>query len=475
MFEQQIANTKLAGMLADCMFRRISGCGYDGDISFISTLRAMLMHIDLGDNSVTFNVATAHLDDMNTPDGCSALLQHHLKPDTITYLAISAPATESVATNTEQFFVHSAPEMAHEFMDVREFFAQKMACRAMINEQTRSALIVVLSSNMKKHHLAQCIMPKLMPWYFTGVSLSALQRRLLSSLTERYQDTYERTLNAIADTDWYRQRSNSAAMSAFKRRGLQRKKDNVEKRIRDHQSRIDILNQDLIAELRSINDMNLQLNGVLLAIESEDSGNDDLTDFLTANPDVEIMSIDGDYMQILVKSYLDVYDPDAYASMSRNPNSWYWSDSSATTGPFISRQARKQVLDAIFSDNPTFKIRSFGIYKMNCNTSEVGGSGGRYSDVVPVDRYANPHLYYASCLGSYRSTISRAMTNGDIVGAISQCIASAHSVNVTESATFRHLCRDIFVNDQPILEGPEGRLFTTLQAYEYLNNANTEE
>lgn len=474
MFETKIQETKLAGSMADCMFRRINGCEYEGDISFISTLRALLMHVDMGNEAVTFASSSVDIEMFETYDSYVNVLTANLLPNKITYLSVNAPVVADAEAAKTTFFSHNAPDHIHEFMDVREFFEQKMACRAMICEQTHSALIVVLNSNMKKHHLAQCIMPKMLPWFFNNVRLSVLQRTLLSSLTDRYQDRYVRTITAVADTDWFRQRETAAALSAFKRRNIERQKVATETEIAKIENRIDALNSDLVAELRRVNDQNLKLNGIMLALETDTFEDDGLSDFLAANPDVSIISMDGDVMKVLVKSYLDVYDPDAYASMARNANSWYWANTATSSGPFVSRENRKRVLDAIFSDTPIFKIRSFGVYKLNCSIGEVGGSGGRYGEAVPTDRYANPHLYYASCLGSYRSHISKAICRGDMVGAISQCIASAHSVNVTESATFRHLCHDIFVSDQPYLEGPNGQLFNALQAYQYLTQQNHE-
>lgn len=468
MFETPILRTKFAGNLADCMFRRISGCEYEGDISFISTLRALLMHVDLGDHRVSFRVSDASIDNFDQEETCHHLIRSNLCADSITYLSVSVPFDVDQNTAKERFFLHAAPEDVHEFMDVREFFAQKMACRAVICEQTRSALIIVLSSNLKKHHLAQCILPKMLPWYFGRTQLSNLQRNLLFSLTSRTPESYSQNIEAISDTDWFRQRTVSASMQAFKRRGMERQKNNTKAEIDSCEARIERINQDLLVEIRRLNEQNMRLNGIMMAMESDENDSGELAEFLAANSDVEIMSMDGDNMQILVKGYLDIYDPDAYASLARNQNSWYWSGTAAPVGVFMSYTARKLVMDAIFSDTPTFKIRSFGLYTLNCNSNDVIANGGRYNDNVPRDRYANPHLNYASCLGSYRSHIIKQLGRGDIVGAISQCISSAHSVNVTESATFRHLCRDIFVSDQPILEGPEGKLYTTLQAYEYL-------
>ena len=85
------------------------------------------------------------------------------------------------------------------------------------------------------------------------------------------------------------------------------------------------------------------------------------------------------------------------------------------------------------------------------------------------DCYANPHLQYHACLGSYRSLINEALGEGNLIAALSRCITSVHSVNVVEAASFAHTCRDLFTDyNRPYLEGPDGKSYTTLQAYQYL-------
>jgi hypothetical protein len=180
-------------------------------------------------------------------------------------------------------------------------------------------------------------------------------------------------------------------------------------------------------------------------------------------------------MRILIKGYLDVFDPEAYKTLARNSGSWYWARTGTIMGPFMRYENRKLVMDAIFGDNPIFKIKTYAKYLLNLDHSEVGSGDHHRNEGENVsDRYPNPHLYYASCLGSYRSHINRALQRGDLVGAISQCITSAHSVNVTESATFGCLCRDLFTSTNSILEGPDGESYTVLQAYEYLTKQNTQ-
>lgn len=470
MFETRIQNTKLAGSLADCMFRRISGCDYEGDYSFISTLRALLMNRVTGDSRIEFKVCSFPI--IADQDRMTKCLEGCVQTDAISYVSVVRDMTDDEENAKQAFFAFSAPQQLHEFMDVRSFFAEKMACRAFICEESRSAVIMVLSSDIKKHHLAQCIVPKLLPWFFHGSRISVNERSLLFGLRERMPSQYLRAIDNICDTDTFRQRSASAALLAWKRKGLERQKTAAEREINNCNSVIERLNTELLNELRRLNQKNFTLNGILLALESDDNGNDDLAEFIAGNRHVRFMDSGSDNMQFVITGYLDVYDPEAYRSMARNSNCWYWTESAASYGPFMQRAARKLVMDAIFGDSPVFKIKTYGVYTLDIEHNSVSANN-RYTAVEGVsDRYANPHLYYASCLGSYRQHINKALQNGDLVGALSQCIASVHSVNVTESATFRHLCYDIFRNDQPILEGPNGQAFTVQQAYEYLTNQN---
>lgn len=468
MFETRIQNTKLAGSLADCMFRRINGCDYEGDYSFISTLRALLMHRISGDNRITFKQYGFELS--NDPALMTTSLESCIGSDTIAYVSVSRNMTEDEDVSKQTFFAFPTPQNLHEFMDVRSFFAEKMACRAFMSQESKSAVIMVLSSDMKKHHLAQCIIPKLLPWYFEQGRISVNERSMLYGLRDRIPNAYLRAIENICDTDAFRQKSAAAALLSFKRKGLERQKRDAQRNIENYNSSIDRLNRDLLSQLRLVNQENFKLNGILLALESDEDDSGDVTQFIASNRNVHFVDSDNsDAMKFIITGYLDIYDPEAYRSMARNPNCWYWTESATHSGPFMSRENRKRVMDAIFGDSPVFKIKTYGCYSMDLEHGEVSANGGRYGHADGVDnRYANPHLYYASCLGSYRPHINKALQRGDLVGAISQCITSVHSVNVTESATFRHLCHDIFRDDRPILEGPNGQSFTTLQAYEYL-------
>lgn len=468
MFETRIQNTKLAGSLADCMFRHINGCDYEGDYSFISTLRALLMNRITGDDRITFKCrrfsVSVNMDDMTSN------LARCIEQNVIAYVSVSRDAEQDEDESKQAFFGFTAPESLHEFMDVRGFFEQKMSCRAFINEQTRSAIIIVLDSNIRKHHLAQCIIPKLIPWYFEQGRISVNERAILYGLRERRPDAYQTAIENICNTDTFKQKSTAAAIMSFKRKGLERQKLQTERNIQNYNNHVDKLHNELLSQLRNLNQENFKLNGILLALESDDSSSDEVTQFISSNRNIRFIDSDGgDVMKFIITGHLDIYDPEAYRSMARNNYSWYWSESATSNGPFMTRENRKRVMDAIFGDSPVFKIKTYGVYYLNLDSGNVSADGGRYEHIDESEtHYANPHLYYASCLGSYRQHIAAAIQRGDLIGAISQCITSVHSVNVTESATFRHLCCDIFKTDKAILEGPNGQSFTTRQAFEYL-------
>lgn len=468
MFESKIENTQLAGTLADCMFRRVSGCDYQGDVSFISTLRALLMDVDVPEPGVKF--AVSGMPSGSAPEAISSSVASALEANnTITYVSVDTDLTAE-EQGKERFFAFSAPDNAHEFEDVREFFASKMDCRAFICEANRSSAIVVRSTALSKHHLVQCILPKLLPWIFSGVQLSAAKRNLLYALRERKSVNYRRALDAMCDSDEFRSKVANAAIANIQRRSLMQKKDAVENEIRVSKDRIETHYSSIEQLYRNVANFEERLSGILIAMENPGS-DEELTSFLASNPNIQIETKQLDNtLTFIIKGYLDVYDPEAYRTLSRNAASWYWNRGSVDTEPFIRKENRKLVLDAIFGENPQFKLKTFGVFRFDLNAKSVSACA-RYDEnggQIPANCFPNPHLYYASCLGSYRSHIMAALAKGDLVGAFSQCISSAHSVNVTESATFGILCRELFTRPGAFLESSDGTCYTVFQAYEWL-------
>ena len=468
MFENRISTTKLTGSLADCMFRRINGSSYDGDVSFLATVRALLMGRIPNDEEFNMSIVSTGITSKTT-ETCQHEVNNlsagkQLCVINMRYDIVSGDETAQL----EKFNSITAPDGFREHADIREFFAQKMTCRAFINETAKNTCVLILNMNMRKYHLIQCILPRLLPWYFNRGRCSVQEMNLLRSLRDIYSTQYERCIEAICDTNTFRQKHATAALSSFKRRGLEQQKSRIERQIRDFNSTIERLNADIATYIRKVNDENLKLNGVLNSLNNNEDSSDDLTQFIASNRNISMVTDENNNgLCFIIRGHLDVFDAEQYRTMARSTSSWYW-HSGNHHGVFATREARKKVMDAIFGLNPIFKLKTCGYFRFNLDNNDVSARSGYRFGADYSDCYPNPHLYYNSCLGSHWTPINRALGRGDLVGAISQCISSVHSVNVTESASFRHVLEDIFRNPYPILDGPNGQAYTVEQAYYYL-------
>lgn len=477
MFETKIRSTKFTGPLADCMFRRINGSSYEEDVTFLSTLRVLLMNRMQPDDSITLqHVAFGIIKEENVISFSNAV-SNHAEPDnqlTIINCTVGDMATEEEKATCEELFdSFAAPPDYHEFVDVKAFFAEKMKCRAFVNETKKSAIVVVLNLTMRKYHLIQCITPKLLPWFFSNTILSVLERDLLYSLRSKFAAEYERILLCFCDTEQFRLRSSSAALAVFKRRGLEKQKIDTEQKISSINNNIESYNSELLRFFRQINELNFKLNGILSAMNSEDSSDNELATFLAGNRNIDLISIEEDSMTFAVKGYLDIYDPEIYQNLANNNNCWYWGNMPRVRSWHSTVANRKLLLNAIFGDNPVFKLKTVGVFTlyMDSNTVQARSSGGFYTP-YRTEYYPNPHLYHNSCLGAHRAPINRLLSKGDLVGAISQCISSTHSVNVSESASFRYVCQDLFTCDYAVLEDANGQTYTPEQAFRHLRSQN---
>jgi len=468
MFENTIRNTRLTGALADNMFRHINGSSYDGDVSFLSNLRALLMNRMPREESIDLHHAVRSL----RTEGVNVASVGRLS-NALTVINCFSDIGCSKEEIELQFNSILVPDEYSENTDVRAFFAQKMMCRVFVCEELHSTIVLIADMDMKRYHLVQCIIPKLLPWYFDCKTLTANERALLHTLYGRAFQAYESALVRLTDNDDFRVMMMSATLNSMKRRSFENQKNAIESSVNDCTAAINTLNDRLSEKFKEKNRLLHRLIGIETAIAQENYGDasKELNDFIKSAKCIECVdSGSDDSIAIVVKGYLDVYDPDDYKAASMNRNGWYWNVSTRNFHDELKPyQARKKVLDSIFSSNPTFKIRTCGYYRLDMESCTVRSSslydyGARYNDC-----YVNPHLNYHACLGSYRSVINEALANGDIVAALSRCITSVHTVNVVEGASFSHLTTDLFEDyNRPFLVGPDGNSYTTLQAYRYL-------
>ena len=151
---------------------------------------------------------------------------------------------------------------------------------------------------------------------------------------------------------------------------------------------------------------------------------------------VDVLSADNHSLEFTVKTHLCKWDPEMLEILMKS-GSFYRGFS----------EARKKLLDEIFSANGRMRIRMCARYKLD----EWGVS-------VPVpppscsDWIAHPYLHKYKDIGTYECPIIRCMRTGDIAGAIDICIEYAGYINLWDDIARRVMFEEVFGTSAKVVE-----------------------
>lgn len=129
----------------------------------------------------------------------------------------------------------------------------------------------------------------------------------------------------------------------------------------------------------------------------------------------------------------------------------------------------KRLLRAIFVDE-VLKIRLCAAYTLNFATGEYAGRKGyAFARDIVIDHTPNQHIQGFRCLGQNERMIRDSMRQHDYVGAVSACIQSAKSVNVTEDTTCKLMINRLFASDATkFIQMPDKTTMTPFDAVKWL-------
>lgn len=477
MFSKCINETPLTGRFVDDFFPKIIGTRYRDDISFVASLRAFLKD-RIGDAEVIFNtngigMAASDVKSANPENLFKSIFEYPGDAKNriqLTYADNVDGAAEAFAAQLDDEahgFVANY-EGYKEAQDLRVFAEKHVNARFYINEEQRSTVIFVVGLDQRRFHFLQTMIPRYLPWFFKGTPLTDLEKRIAISLNNRYATDYEAILQEIRDTIDLRDHMIKAIVGGFEKNSRAQQLENVRNEANATRRRIEenvASYRDLISMLDGIN---IRMLGLQAMVDSADE-NSELVDFFTRNKQITPVDASGTHLQFIVKGYLDIFDPDMYAKMASNDRSHLFTDYSIENSKFRLKATRKKFLDAIFGEDAVLKIKCCAFYDVDLR-GDVSSSRGYGFPAEFKDFAPNPHLEYHNCLGNHRQFISECLRNGDMLGAVSQCISSARSINIGEGMTVSRFLKFIFGTDKKIIELPDGTSMTPVDALEWLGN-----
>lgn len=340
-----------------------------------------------------------------------------------------------------------------------------LKCVCMINDEKNQCCIAVQNLNMSAYHCIQAFIKRYFPSLYAKRPEEEDEKKLYMSLAAYSAGEYRTRIEQIAKRKMKLDVLRIQTEDIY-RRAREREYSDAEAKKELRLSEMLDQQRAYLEAVKEYEESLIRLEGLAKMIKQSKSTTE-LFDFLSSCPNLDVAKIDGTKLHIMVRTHLEYFEADAYHCLM--DEEWFVEDTHGE-GEFEDDTNKELLMDSIFSEDPTFKIKMCAYYILDIRgIGEAPASHQRqsgYENYVP-----NPHLSRHSCLGDYARHINCKLTEGDIVGAIEQCMASAASVNIEETEmTFQPMMETIFCSDKKILVTIDGTEVTPTEALALIRN-----
>lgn len=479
MFSKNFYYLTLTSEIADDLFPNIFGDCYSNDASFIATLRALVAPRMSKDDTICLRVRTispreSYLRDYGETDKIAYLSDYCIDNNTILVCGFNGASEKnrSAALETiDDSFTRVYPKFS-ELKDLSAFVAKQANMRFYINEEDRSVVVFVDNLNLRLYHYVQSLISRLLPWYFKDKPLEDQERKLVKSLIQRTATGYERLIEEFANKYDFRRKKIEKLLGGFETAAKRQHLRIVDNELNNIENSIDRNVNQYRDYIRQREAKMIEKAGLMAQINSG-CKESEILDYFMCNKHLDPVRVNATQLEFIVKCYLENFDVEMYERISSNFDGYMYYDYDVTNDVFADVKVRKKFMDAIFSDEPILKIKTCAHYLIDLTGYVEAPSGYQYP-VEYNDMLPNTHIHRHSCLGNQRPLIEEALRNGDNIGAIEQCVCSAKSINVGESATFPYMLKALFSSGaKKIIELPDGTSCSPTEALRWLEAQET--
>lgn len=492
MFSDVLSSLTLTNLDADGLFQNIDGTSYNGDTSFVATLRALLHERVPKEERVTVGRSSSRYRSIDletsTPRDCvrsflrstefacdgnsTGFIQIH------EFLARDEASVEKSfkKVDTDGGFVAMYSD-AKPLLDVSKFIEQNLKCKARVYllEERKCALVFIERLDYKKWHFLQSLITRLVPWYFKDKPVTGEEVLLLRSLTKKDSTEYVELIEKFAQKLDLRSLAIRRNLRGFENSFEEAKLRKVREDIRAREAAIEDLNRMFSENYQRIAALHIEEVGLLDKInrtggEGEDS---ELVEYFLHNKSLELESVCNSQVRFMVKTTIANYDPEVVENtLDRFGESFFYRHYETRRpygNPEMTDERIRRLITALFLDE-VLKLKVCAAYQLDFGYGTYSGlSGYDFPANIRAEYTPNQHIQHYGCLGNNRQYISRAMLDRDYIGAIGLCCASAANANFTEANTGTFLMEKILANDAPrCILMPDGSSKTPLEAVVWL-------
>lgn len=493
MFNKTITGLTLTKQVADGVFQNIKGTGFNGDVSFLATLRALLYKRMPKEESIKLTFSASRYTDTElrgaSPENC---IRAFIRGSGILdgkHGIINIHSFEGGKEGNDYSFQVLDSDKLNAVVggftampDVAKFLEQsgKFTARVFINEERKCTLIFVDNLDIKRWHLLQSLIPRYLPWYTDVLPYDEEELVLLKTLTQRYAPDYVDIIENIADRFDFRTEAIRNSLKGFENKFEEDQLYNVRSDITDIRNMITHLETQFQDAYQRLNEYTAKELGLIAKMHENGDGEEEteLTQYFLCNKNLDLVSVEGGEIQFIVTTTISSFDPDLAETALNKENSFFYRHYE-TRNKYENKELTdkriKRLMSAIFIDE-TLKLRVCAAYKLDFTNGSYRGCRGYYFSEDYLREYTpNQHIQHYACLGNNEPHIRRAMLDRDYVGAVANCCASATNINLSESNTGTFFMEKICANDVgKIIQMPDGSNMTPLDAVKWLEAQDAE-
>ena len=297
------------------------------------------------------------------------------------------------------------------------FFNQERKCSVLVVQRNATAVL----------HAVQCAIMAYFPWYFPrDYKPSEMEMAVCNALTKTDKNAYIDAIAKIAEQYDFATAKIKRLLEGYDTFWLEEKRkacsDNV-----DYLMNCITDNKRMIASyLKKIRENHIEAMGLTAAITEAKGRPSEVQALFLKNKDRLILEkVEDGNITFIAKGYLEFFDEDLAARVLENKYSFLYEydfpdDEIAT------------IFRHIFIEQDV-RMKFCAAYRIS--RSECEGVRNYCSNNAKVSGFfPNPHINRYECLGDYESAIIDMITEGDISGAVQQCLASCSSLNLSDGA-----------------------------------------
>lgn len=482
MFKQVIRNTQLTTGAANNFFQHINGESFQYDVSFLSTLRALVAPRMKEGESIYLNFRHSNYSAVelsrhsirNAIEGVIDLGDYDHGNIVIHNFCNTQDNNYAWMELMKSSFTNVYPGW-HRLEKVTDFFKKTFYTLCFINPDDKSVVLFVDNMDIRRMHYLQCSIFAFLPWYFDPkVGVSETEMELIKSLRGKDYTKYEDCIATIAEQYDFRTARIRQLLAGFETRYEKVECENIRDKIQNCINLINDLNTKIGVYLGQKKEHEIRLLGLeaKIANGSEES---EIMDYFLHNNNLALESVNNNRMVFTVRTYLEYFDEDLAERVINNNTSYIYQPNGRSCNNIIEADDMKMLMSAIFLEQK-LRMRLCATYQfdLNGNVSALSsnGFGIEFRDCTP-----NTHIDRYHCIGNYVRVINELLKNHDYIGAIEQCSASCRSLNFNDSTVMCEFMRRIygisdFQNSINIkcIELPDGTVVTPIDAIKWLKS-----